>query len=181
MLLYIHRKGTLWFSILFLLCVSLFLSSCKNSRISKLNDKEELYVGKVLVSAGDHIDYVRNDTLKFMTYPFNVALFSDKKDVEKEVYIIGKKVDKGDKIAFRPFAKLTFENAVQGRLEEVVLAIPAQKDRRTAEINDYFEFISVHYGVQQVVESWTKSARGFGSVKNLTWSDEQKAKDFLAF
>ena len=174
----IHAKNKLWFLLLFAVGVIVGVSSCKNSRLSRFKDRSAKFVGTVKVSAGDDIDYMLEDTLNFMAFPMNVALYKNKQGKEKIVYIIGKSVKKEQNIGFQPFAKLNYTDHEHGDLE-VVLSIPGKKDLVTADINNYFEFISLHYGVQKIIEEWVKNAKGFGSTSKIEWQNEAKAIEYL--
>ena len=175
---YIQHKSTLWFSILCILSIFLFLGACNNSRISKLNERDARYVGKIKISAGDHIDYIENDTLNFLAFPMNVALYAGNKEKAIKVYVIGKSVKKEKSVGFRPFALLR-KSDQNGKVEQIVLARPVSEDLVTAKVDNYFEFISVHYGVQKLIEAWVKNADGYGSVKDVEWFNEEAAIKFL--
>lgn len=163
--------------VIFILLIGTF-SSCKNSRISKLSERESKYVVNIETSAGDDIDYAQNDTLNFMAFPMNVGVFKGNKNREKKVFIIGKSIKKGEKIGFKPFALVQYKDRDLGELT-IVIARPLDSGLVTAKIDSYFEFISAFYGVQQVLETWIKNSKGYGSVSNITWENEIKALDFL--
>lgn len=161
-----------------MLSIFLFLSSCNNSRISKLSEKETGYVGKIKISAGDHIDYINNDTLSFMTFPMNVAVYNGNKGKAIKVFIVGTSIKKEKSVEFRPFALLR-KGFYDSQMEQIVVARPIEEDMITAKVDNYFEFISVHYGVQKLIETWVKNSNGYGSVEKIEWFNEEEAIKFI--
>ena len=156
----------------------LLSSACNNSRISKLNEKEGAYVGKIILSAGDDVDYVDNEPLGFMAFPMNVAYYKNSREEKKLIYIVGKSINRDQNVAFSPFALLHYKDQSSNE-NTIVIAKPLEPKWTTAEISNFYEFISVHYGVQQVLEVWIRNMNGYGSAKNITWENEEKAIAYL--
>lgn len=174
----IQHKNGFWILIIVILPILLISSACNNSRISKLNEKEIQYVGKIKISAGDDIDYIEDDTLNYLTYPMNVALYKGAKGIERKVMVIGKSIKKEQNVGFKPFALLRYETA-KSDTNTIVMARPLDDKLVTAEINNYFEFISIFYGAQQLIETWIKNEKGFGSVRSMLWYNEEEAIKYL--
>lgn len=150
----------------FIIFLTLFLSSCKNARLKSTDGKEGRYMAKVAISAGDHIDYLSSDTLSYVTFPFNVATFENSKKEERKVFLIGTSIKKGENVSFLPVAKLNYTDEED---HEVIVGRPTNQRYITAQINDYFDLISTHYGVQKVIETWLIYSKGFDSVKSIDW------------
>lgn len=163
--------------LLFIL-VLIFLSSCKNSRLNKLDGKSGGYIAKIAVSAGDHIDHINNDTLNFLAFPYNVGVFENARKQTREVIIIGESLRHGLNVSFKPIAKLTYKTRL-GETRILIIARPTELKYVTAQVDDFFELISVHYGIQKMIETWITYANGLGSSTELTWENEDKAINYL--
>lgn len=172
----------MYFRLAFLISVLAFYMlgnfSCTNSRISKLNEKENAYVGKIILSAGDDLNYETKEPLGFMAFPMNVAILKNSKDQEKLVYIVGKAINRETSVSFRPLALINFADE-NNKIKQVAVGRPINEKWITSEINDYNELLSIHYGVKQVLEAWLRNMYGYGSVSNIKWENETKAKEFL--
>lgn len=167
------QKGILSFVILLIL-----LASCKNNRINELKESEGRFLVEVAVSAGDHIDQLHGDTLEFLAFPFNLGVYEDKKMRKREVIIVGKKIRSGQNVSVLPFAKLTYKEK-DGRNIQVVVARPTKASLITAKVENYFELISVHYGVQKMIETWILYAKGYGETYDIKWESEEAAIEFI--
>ena len=178
MILFIRCKGTNWFLLIPIASILLLLGACNNSRISKLSEKEGAYVGKIILSAGDDVNYIDKEPLGFMAFPMNVAYFKNSRKEDKLVYIVGKSINVDQNVAFSPFALLHY-NDKSNTKNTIVIAKPVEAKWTTAEISNFYEFISVHYGVQQVLEVWVRNMNGYGSAKNISWENEEKAIEYL--
>ncbi|WP_235298407.1 hypothetical protein [Portibacter marinus] len=166
-------------SLLKVFCLTVVIgphTSCKNSRINRLEGKEGRYMAKIVTSAGDHIDKLNNDTLDYLVFPFNVAEFSGNRNQKKTVFIIGKSINTGQNVSFLPLATLTYNN---GEERKVIVARPTNPQLVTAQIENYYDLISVHYGVQKLIETWITYSKGFGSLKYMEWNNEDSAINFL--
>jgi len=160
---------------LVLFSMILFMA-CKNSRIKKLETQSGRYSARVETSAGDHIERIDSDTLNFLTFPFNVAEFTNKRNQKTRVFLVGESISSGRKVDFHPFAKLTYND---GSENTVIVARPTNPNLITAPINNYFDFISIYYGVQKMIETWVTYSKGFDSLKSLNWENDSRAIEFL--
>lgn len=167
-------------SLLGMIFIVFIVAGCKNSRLSRFSEMEGAYIGTIGVSAGDVIDYINSDTLNFMAFPMNVATMTTKKGIEKTIFIVGSAIKKEQIVAFKPVALLRYYNADKTE-NFIVIAKPLDNQLVTADINTYFELISVHYGVQKIIETWVKNAKGYGSVTELFWENEIKAQEYLDY
>jgi len=161
-----------------LILLLIMLCACKNDRINKLNDNADRYKVRIAVSAGDHINPIHGDTSSFMVYPFNIGVFKDKRQNEKEVIVVGKKVRDGQEIGIKPIAKLTYKKK-DGEVIEMLVARPTKSNLITAKVEDYFELISVHYGIQKMIETWILYANGYGTTFDIKWEDEEAAIEYI--
>lgn len=166
----------IWF-FQFLILSLLALGSCKNSKLSKLAETQGAFLGKVVVSAGDDIDYSKGDTLNFMAFPMNVLNMEEKRPSGKRIYLIGKSIPKNSLVAFKPVALLNVKR--ESETEKIVIATPIDETLQTASISTFFELLSVQYGVQKVIETWETNVYGYGRKIELSWDNEEKAEDYL--
>ncbi len=165
-----------WFFQFWIIAI-LALASCKNAKLSKLAETHDAFLGKVVVSAGDDIDYSKGDTLDFMAFPMNVLHLDEKRPSGKRIYLIGKSLAKNTLVAFKPVALLQVN---RDEIEEkIVIATPLDETLQTARINTFFELLSAQYGVQKVIETWETNVYGYGSNVELEWDNEERAVDFL--
>lgn len=170
-------RGTLENTII-VIVVAILVISCSNSRMSKIDEKGPSYSANIAISAGDDIDHIHKDTLEFMTYPMNVGIYKNNRKQERLVYIIGKRLSRGSKVGFEPVGLINVIGS-DGSTEKRVIARPFDLEKATAKMSNYLELISAHYGVQQVLEAWIKNEKGYGSVNEIQWQDEEKAKEYL--
>ena len=161
-----------------LLLLFVLICSCKNDRINKLKENEGKYTVKIAVSAGDHINTLQSDTSKFMVYPFNVGVFEDKRMKKKEVIVVGTKIRGGQEISIKPIAKLTYRKK-DGKIVEMLVARPTQASLITAKVENYFDLISVHYGIQKMIETWILYANGYGTTYDIKWENEEAAIEYI--
>ncbi|GLR18379.1 hypothetical protein [Portibacter lacus] len=160
------------------IAVLLLFASCKNSRLNKLSEEGKGYVAQIEISAGDYIDHINKDTLDYLTFPFNVGIFENSRKQEKQVFIIGKSIRQGQKISFKPISKLTYIDRA-GVSNVLIVARPTELKYVTAKVDNFFELISVHYGIQKMIEIWITYSKGYGEAKEVKWENEDMAINYL--
>lgn len=162
-----------------LLMTVLVICSCKNRGIGKLDEMDGKYRVKIVVSAGESINDLNSDTLNFLNYPFNIGIKDKKKSDKTQVIVIGKRTRSGQVISVKPIAKVTYRNQDQEMVEMIVVR-PTEEKLITAKIDNYFELLSVHYGIQKMIDTWILYSHGLGKASDLKWENEDKAIEFFS-
>lgn len=159
--------------IVFLIC------SCKNRGIGKRDELDGKYRVKILVSSGENINIITNDTLNFLNYPFNVGVKDKSKPDKTQIAVIGKRLKSGQVISVKPLAKLTYVGE-SDRVIEMIVVRPIEDKFVTVKIDNYFELLSVHNGIQKMIDTWVLYSQGLGKVTDLKWENEDKAIEFFS-
>jgi hypothetical protein len=163
---------------LFLL-LALLICSCKNQGIGKLDEQQGKYQVKIAVSAGDNINEISLDTLNFLNYPFNIGVPHKGKSTSKQVIVIGKRMKSGQVVGVKPVAKVSYKNAA-GDIVAMIVARPTKESLITARVQNYFELLSVHYGIQKIIDAWILYSEGLGKASDIKWESEDEAIEFFS-
>ncbi len=151
--------------ILFYLLLLLFIS-CDNKGINE--DGDNLQV-KIKYGSGDDFSYEEKDsTIYFAPYPFSVGHLSSSED-SKEVMVIAKRLDKGDRIDIIPLAKLSLEH-LSGEKQTIILATPEDANLAIMSANSFDDFIVSQFSLKQIVEFWYSNRYGLQGTRVLGWS-----------
>jgi len=151
--------------ILFYLLLLLFIS-CDNNRTSEDDDNLQI---KIIYGSGDDFSYQENDsTLYFAPYPFSVGHLVNNKD-SKEIMILSKRLDKGDRIDIIPLAKLSLEHR-SGEKQTIILATPVEENLAIMSAVSFDGFIVSQFSLKQIVEFWYSNRYGLQGTRVLGWS-----------
>jgi hypothetical protein len=93
--------------------------------------------------------------------------------------VVGKRTRSGQVISVKPVAKVTYKNE-DNAMEEMIVVRPIDEKLITAKIDNYFELISVHYGIQKMIDTWILYSRGLGKASDVRWENEDKAIEFFS-
>lgn len=149
----------------FYLLLLLFVS-CANHGSSELGDNLQV---KITYGSGDDFSYQEEDsTLFFAPYPFSVGHLYNNED-SKEIMVISKRLDRGDRIKIIPLAKLSLEDKA-GSKQTVILATPIDSELSIMPSTSFDEFIVSQFSLKQIVEFWYSNRYGLQGTRVLGWS-----------
>lgn len=151
---------------IFLFLITWCLLSC-DQRTSPVSD--QYYSLKITNSSGDDFSYTKQDsTVFFAPYPFNVGKY--KLGVSsREVMLISKRVDRGEKVDILPIAKLTLTLADRTN-QDIVIAVPEEENLRIIESRDFYDFTVGQFSLKQIVEYWYSNRHGLQGTSVKGWS-----------
>lgn len=93
------------------------------------------------------------------------------------VWILGQPAHSGDTLSVQLLGMIEYRDQNVGRKE--LLVVPVNTEKQTIRVNRFRDFIISYDPVKFMFETWLKNRHGIGSVTQLKWQDEDKAKEYL--
>lgn len=130
-----------------------------------------------------------NDTLRgkkrvvnFLPYPGNYGFIpSTLMDKARggdgdalDILVLSESVPTGTVLSVKPIAALLLSD--QGELDTKIIAVPLDSALRIMPIEEFSQFITEYSAVQQIIQEWFLSYKGFGQTRLLGWKNSRFAR-----
>ena len=153
-----------------ILCISFIFGCSEDKTVTNANSYYPGVIIEISNSAGEqYFDH------NFLPLLGNLAKVNEDSNVE--ILILGKRLERGQKIAVDPVALLKYIH--EDKEMQLIVVIPTNPKYQSIKISNLVD-LSVTYGsIKRIIEHWYSSYSGIGSNRIVTWENKSMAINVL--
>jgi hypothetical protein len=157
----------------FILLIIILLCSCNKGSEKVREEGSSNYKAAVFLSAGEN--YPLFDHLGIPTF-FNMGRLIVESDKNLKCIILDKRLSKGSRINIKPIALFQFQQDTV--YHDFIIATNANNNHPSLS-DDYHQFITQNYHLQQGIENWFAAQCKDQHCKNFKWQNTYKTLLFI--
>ena len=116
----------------------------------------------------------------YLPYPLNACFFAARQNdslVKIPAWLLSARLEPGATLSVKIIGMIDYREA--GISHQEFLVIPEDRAKQTVQTDRFRDFMIAYDPVKFMFETWLKNRHGIGTVSQINWQDEEKARQFL--